>query len=145
MMTAPELRVTRQRITFLTRHPTSARPANRPATRAGDPLSAVRSQLFRWSAQGRDAGRMTATHRLAAILAADISSYSLLIGAVPNILICVKQVTLRRQCARVYPPVVALALPSGRQSRADPCNMACRCVISLPIGRNGAVRNAYSQ
>jgi hypothetical protein len=31
-----------------------------------------------------------------------------------NILICVKQVTHRRQCKRVYSPVVALALPSGK-------------------------------
>jgi hypothetical protein len=30
-----------------------------------------------------------------------------------NILICVKKVTLRRLCKRIYPPVVALALPSG--------------------------------
>ena len=30
-----------------------------------------------------------------------------------NILICVKQVTRRRQCKRVYPRVVTLALPSG--------------------------------
>ena len=30
-----------------------------------------------------------------------------------NILICVKQVTLRRQRKRVYPPAVTLALPSG--------------------------------
>jgi hypothetical protein len=29
-------------------------------------------------------------------------------------LICVKQVAHRRQCKRVYPPVVALALPSGK-------------------------------
>ena len=31
-----------------------------------------------------------------------------------NILICVKQVALRRQGKRVYPPVVALTLPSGK-------------------------------
>ena len=31
-----------------------------------------------------------------------------------NILICVKQFTRRRQRKRVYPPVVALALPSGK-------------------------------
>jgi len=31
-----------------------------------------------------------------------------------NILIYVNQVTLRRQCKRVYLPVVALAVPSGK-------------------------------
>jgi TolB-like protein len=42
---------------------------------------AVRSHLFRRAAQGRDAGGMTATRRLAAILAADVAGYSRLIGA----------------------------------------------------------------
>jgi hypothetical protein len=42
-----------------------------------------------------------------------------------NILICVKQVTHRGQCKRVYPPVVALAPPSGKAVASDPCNMAC--------------------
>jgi hypothetical protein len=37
-----------------------------------------------------------------------------------NILICVKQVTLRRQCRRVYSPAVALALPSGKAVASRP-------------------------
>jgi class 3 adenylate cyclase/TolB-like protein len=41
----------------------------------------VRSHLFRRPAQGRDAGRMTATRRLTAILAADVAGYSRLMGA----------------------------------------------------------------
>src|SRR6516165_5960965 len=41
----------------------------------------VRTDLFRRSAQGRNAGRMTATRRLAAILAADVAGYSRLMGA----------------------------------------------------------------
>src|SRR6516225_10741853 len=39
-----------------------------------------RSDLLRGSAQGRSAGGMTATRRLAAILAADVAGYSRLIG-----------------------------------------------------------------
>src|SRR5262249_53043163 len=61
------------------------------------------------------------------------------------ILICVKQVTLRWRRKRVYLSVIARPIPIGWQSRADLCNMACRCVISLPTGRNGAVRSAYLQ
>src|SRR6516162_8675593 len=49
------------------------------AGRAEDPRL-VRSHLFRRAARGRDAGRMTATRRLAAILAADVAGYSRLIG-----------------------------------------------------------------
>src|SRR5215469_2582684 len=41
----------------------------------------VRNDLFRRSAQSRSARRMTATRRLAAILAADVAGYSRLIGA----------------------------------------------------------------
>jgi predicted Zn-dependent protease len=41
----------------------------------------VRSHIFCGAAQGRDAGGMTATRRLAAILAADVAGYSRLIGA----------------------------------------------------------------
>ena len=42
----------------------------------------VRSHLFRWPAQGRDAGGvMASTRRLAAILAADVAGYSRLMGA----------------------------------------------------------------
>src|SRR6516225_6398363 len=48
--------------------------------RAGDPRP-VRNHLFRRAAQGRDAGGMSATRRLAAILAADVAGYSRLIGA----------------------------------------------------------------
>jgi class 3 adenylate cyclase len=40
----------------------------------------IRNHSFRRSAQGRNAGGMTATRRLAAILAADIAGYSRLIG-----------------------------------------------------------------
>jgi class 3 adenylate cyclase/TolB-like protein/Flp pilus assembly protein TadD len=40
-----------------------------------------RGHLFRWPSAGRDAGRMTATRRLAAILAADVAGYSRLMGA----------------------------------------------------------------
>src|SRR6516162_4003652 len=41
----------------------------------------ARNHFSRRPAQGRDAGRMTATRRLAAILAADVAGYSRLIGA----------------------------------------------------------------
>src|SRR5262249_9143840 len=44
----------------------------------------VRSHLFRRAAQGWDARGMTATRRLAAILAADVAGYSRLIGADEN-------------------------------------------------------------
>ena len=37
-----------------------------------------------------------------------------------NILIYVNQVTLRRQCKRVYLPVVALAVPSGKAVASRP-------------------------
>jgi NAD(P)-dependent dehydrogenase (short-subunit alcohol dehydrogenase family) len=37
-----------------------------------------------------------------------------------NILIDVSQITLRRQCKRVYPPVVALALSSGKAVASRP-------------------------
>jgi class 3 adenylate cyclase len=47
---------------------------------AEDPRS-VRNHLFRRSSQSRGARGMTATRRLAAILAADVAGYSRLIGA----------------------------------------------------------------
>jgi hypothetical protein len=42
------------------------------------------------------------------------------LGERSKILICVKQVALRRQRKRVYRAVAALALPSRAQLRADP-------------------------
>ena len=48
--------------------------------RGAEDLRVVRSHLFRRAAQGRLAGGMTATRRLAAILAADVAGYSRLIG-----------------------------------------------------------------
>src|SRR5262249_30232232 len=47
---------------------------------AADPCP-VRSHLFRRASAGRNAGRMTAHRRLAAILAADVAGYSRLMGA----------------------------------------------------------------
>src|SRR6516162_2122525 len=48
---------------------------------AHGPLARVPRYLYRWTAQGRDARGMTATRRLAAILAADVAGYSRLMGA----------------------------------------------------------------
>src|SRR5262244_2758788 len=49
------------------------------AFRGAEDPSVIRSHLFRGPTQGRDAGGMTATCRLAAILAADVAGYSRLI------------------------------------------------------------------
>jgi tetratricopeptide (TPR) repeat protein len=66
-----------QRRSFFQHRPLEGRPIFRGA---GRPCP-VQSHLFRRPAQGRDAGGMTATRRLAAILAADVAGYSRLMGA----------------------------------------------------------------